>query len=159
MYVNEKWYLLKLIHEWREDEGEQWRGWIQVWRIWYCKNFCKCPNVPPLNPTIIYIYIYMYIYIYIYTYIYVYIYVYIYIYSPYSLVFSLELFVLLQRWNTYLPPFSLSYSLESKILILQTILLLSESLAIRPSSGSKCSCTLKENDIIKRNGKINSFTV
>jgi hypothetical protein len=28
------------------DKGEWWRGWIQVYLI-YCKNFCKCHNVPP----------------------------------------------------------------------------------------------------------------
>jgi hypothetical protein len=28
----------------RGDEGEQWRGWIKVYSIYY-KNFCKCYNV------------------------------------------------------------------------------------------------------------------
>jgi hypothetical protein len=27
----------------KENDG----GWIQVGYIWYCKNFCKCHNVPP----------------------------------------------------------------------------------------------------------------
>jgi hypothetical protein len=30
-----KWYLLKLFQEWRGDEGEWCREWIQVWYIWY----------------------------------------------------------------------------------------------------------------------------
>jgi hypothetical protein len=32
----EKWYLLKLIQEWgKGNKGECWRGWNQVWYIWY----------------------------------------------------------------------------------------------------------------------------
>jgi hypothetical protein len=33
----------------RRDEGEWWREQIQVQ---YCKNFCKCHNVPPPSTTI-----------------------------------------------------------------------------------------------------------
>jgi hypothetical protein len=29
----------------REDERQQQRGWIQVWYLVHCKNFCKYPNV------------------------------------------------------------------------------------------------------------------
>jgi hypothetical protein len=33
-------------------EGEQWRGWILAWYIWYiCKNLYKCHNVLPPSTT------------------------------------------------------------------------------------------------------------
>jgi hypothetical protein len=44
----EKWDLLKLFQEWgkRENKGEWWRGWIQLWYIWY-KSIYKCHSVLP----------------------------------------------------------------------------------------------------------------
>jgi hypothetical protein len=51
-------------------ENSEGKYWI------YCRNFCKCHNVPPPSTTI-YIYIYIYIYVYICVYICIYICVYI----------------------------------------------------------------------------------
>jgi hypothetical protein len=34
--------------EGREDKGEQWKGWIQVWEnLYIAKKLCKYDSVPP----------------------------------------------------------------------------------------------------------------
>jgi hypothetical protein len=46
----EKWYLLKLFQEWGKDKGEWWRGWIQMWYIWYIvRTFVNATMYPQHN--------------------------------------------------------------------------------------------------------------
>jgi hypothetical protein len=54
MYVNAKMIPAEAVPGIRKDaEGEKWRGWIEVWYIWYtAKNLCKCYNVQPPSTTI-----------------------------------------------------------------------------------------------------------
>jgi hypothetical protein len=50
MYVNGKWDLLKLFQEWGEGIKEN-DGGVNSSMIYltYCKNFCKCHNIPQHN--------------------------------------------------------------------------------------------------------------
>jgi hypothetical protein len=43
--------VLKLFQEWREGEMKEDGGGVNSSMI-YCKNFCKCHNVPPPSTTI-----------------------------------------------------------------------------------------------------------
>jgi hypothetical protein len=43
----EKWDLLKLFQEWRKGDKEN-DGGVNSSMI-YCKNFCRCHNLPPVQ--------------------------------------------------------------------------------------------------------------